>query len=288
MSYLYIKQFIDEQIRILNQPLVINDDLRAIMAKNNISEEAMKSIVFKANIRLKRYLRSKFNRQVVHQIVQQIAKNEKEKLFNVNEALAKIDLMLQPVLLPDFSKVGSVNDRVRIVNELVDKLPDPDYLFAVHDLADEVNVEEKEINRDGEPEKDLYEEVETDMLVQDDQDKLEAQLLKYLEQKYKLAVNKELKEQVALKEKDNKHLKEQYTELRKQLLEMNGDLLYKQQKLEYLNQLNMKLDRLQGNNTGKTADSEDEDSEVEPSNADLSVQMSRFKILVEKLQFAMK
>lgn len=291
MSYLQIKRFIDEQIQILNRPLVIDDNLRAIMAKNNISEETMKSIVFKANIRLKRHNRYRFNKQVVHQIVQQVAKNEKEKLVKVNDALIKIDLMMQPVLLPDFSKATTLGERIRMVNELVDELPEPEYLFALTDSVDDGkngDDNDSDDNEGNDVECGNESETETNMLVQDDEERVDMQLRRRLEKQYEREVSKELKNRLASLVDRNKELKLQYTQLRDDLLALNEEIVYELQKLEYLKNLNGKLKALRGVKAGALLDSEDEDSEVEESSVDMDVQMKRFSILVEKLQFAMK
>lgn len=288
MSYLYIKQFIDEQVKILSRPFVIDDDLRAVMAKHNISEETMKNIVFKANLRLKRQIRAKFSRQVVHQIVQQVAKNETDKLLKVNTALTKISLMVQPVLLPDFSKVGNLNDRIRMVNELVNELPDPQYLFAVQELAEKNDVDKTDLDKDLDPTRSLEQDPEAGMLVQDDEERVEVQLRKELEQQYTRVVDEEIRKATDLKAGENAQLKERYTQLRTELLALNDNLIYKLEKLAYLRKLNQKLDFVEASSTRDLADSEDEESEVEASSADLGVQINRFKILVEKLEFAMR
>lgn len=300
MSYLYIKNFIEEQIQILNQPLVIDDELRAVMAKNNISEETMKSIVLKANLRLKRYNRSRFNRQAVHQIVQQVVNNEKEKVFKVNEALAKIDMMIPLVLLPEFSLVGENGDRVRMMSELIHELPEPEYLFAAQEFVEE----EQGIEAEGRGEEELVgneqdkpkskSEFSTDLLVQDDQENLKGQERVEEEQrkkqldKYHAEVSKELKQHVTMHQQRNRELRSQYTELRRELRQLNEKLVYSLQKLEYLRLLSGKLEFLERDKPRERPDSEEEESEVEDSSIDLKVQMTRFRILMEKLQFAMK
>lgn len=67
-------------VQILNRSLFIDEDFRAIMVENKISEETMKIIVFWANLRLKRYNRSQLSRQAVHQIALQAINNGKKKL----------------------------------------------------------------------------------------------------------------------------------------------------------------------------------------------------------------
>lgn len=260
----------------------------------------MKGIVLKANLRLKRHNRSRFNRQAVHQIALQVMNNEKEKVFKVNEALAKIDMMIQPVLLPEFSMVGEDGDRIRMVSELINELPEPEYLFAVQDFVGVEQEKQEEKQREGDAERDEPDRIgkrpepETELLVQDDEEKLEDQerveeeQRKELVDKYEAEVAKELKEQMAGHQQRKEAMKLQYTELREELVRLNNELVYKLKKLEYLRQLSEKLEFLEKEKEGERADSEDEDSEVEESSINLKVQMSRFRILVEKLQFAMK
>lgn len=297
MSYLYIKNFIEEQIRILNQPLVIDDELRAVMSKNNISEETMKSILLKANLRLRRHNRDRFNRQAVHQIVQQIVNNEKEKVFKVNEALAKIEIMIQPILLPDFSLVGDVGDRVGMFNELVKELPQPEYLFAAHSFSMETEQGDPEViesagKKDETETEDGKEGEEANLLVQDDQERFQENRTdeerEELVKKYQVEVAQELKDHISSHQQKIDTLKEQYIQLRTLLIEMNEELVYKMQKFEYLRQLNGKMNFLQKDSNSLRPDSEDEDSDEEVANTDLKIQMGRFRILMEKLEFAMK
>lgn len=308
MSYLYIKKFLDEQIRVLNQPLVIDDALRAIMARDHISEEKMKSIVLKANIKLKRHNRYKFNKQVVHQIVQQIVKNEQEKLSKVNGALSKIDTLMQPVLLPDFSSTD-ISDRIRQFNALVDELPEPEYLFALVDI-DELEREaetgkgkksagENEGSGDnegnGEPdgsgEHARVQENESDeeILVQDDEERVSVDRKRErLEKEYQAQISSELRDRLALLANRHSELKEKYTQLRDELVSLNENLIYQQQKLLYLKNIHTKLKAVNGEKEEKLLDSENEDSESDEQGVDMDVQMKKFSILVEKLQFAMK
>lgn len=297
MSYLYIKNFIEEQIRILNQPLVIDDELRAVMSKNNISEETMKSILLKANLRLRRHNRDRFNRQAVHQIVQQIVNNEKEKVFKVNEALAKIEIMIQPILLPDFSLVGDVGDRVGMFNELVKELPQPEYLFAAHSFSMETEQGDPEViesagKKDETETEDGKGGEEANLLVQDDQERFQENRTdeerEELVKKYQVEVAQELKDHISSHQQKIDTLKEQYIQLRTLLIEMNEELVYKMQKFEYLRQLNGKMNFLQKDSNSLRPDSEDEDSDEEVANTDLKIQMGRFRILMEKLEFAMK
>lgn len=305
MSYLYIKRFLDEQIRILNQPLVIDDALRAIMARDHISEEKMKSIVLKANIKLKRHNRYKFSKQVVHQVVQQIVKNEQDKLSKVNGALSKIDTLMQPVLLPDFSSTD-ISDRIRQFNALVDELPEPEYLFALVD----VDGLEKETGKgkmegfsgdykgsdngssgegegSGENARARDDGSDEEILVQDDEERVGVDRKK-LEKEYQAQISRELRDRLALLADRHSELKEKYTQLRSELVSLNENLIYQQQKLLYLQNIHTKLKAVNGEKEEKLLDSENEDSEVEDPGADMDVQMRKFSILVEKLQFAMK
>lgn len=278
MSYLQIKQFIDEQIRILNTPLVITDDIRAMLKRAKVPEERLQSALFKANLQIKRDNRNRFNKQVVHQIVQQVAKSEKEKLHKVNAALEKISVLLRPILLPDFSSVGCLHDRIQMVNELAIELPEPAYLFA---LYEDVDFEQSE--SEGE---DVEEDVLPHLLVQDGEERVITKTKGEMRREYTRAIQEELKGRLPGRAEVNEELKKHYTDVRTKIIGMNEELVYKMQKLEYLKKLNSKLQFLGAAETGADSDV-DEPMEEEDTAEDIKAQANRFKILVEKLEFAM-
>lgn len=276
MSYLYIKSFIDEQIKTLNSPLVIDDELRRIISRNNLNEDKVKSLLFKCNILIKRHNRNKFNKQVCHQIVQQVAKSERDKILKVNETLVRISSTLQPILLPDFALAGV--DRLKRLNELADELPEASYLFALHhELSQNEESDESE-----EPE-------EQTGLIVDDVEKVPSVLKKALQKSHRKAVLEELKGHIEDQEVKNEELKRRYEEVRRKLLDLNTDLVYQAQKLRYLQMLDKKMAFLQAKEGPREDlnDSEEEEVVGESGEGSLRTQMTRFGILVENLDFAL-
>ncbi|KAF3986630.1 hypothetical protein FT663_04337 [Candidozyma haemuli var. vulneris] len=273
MSYLYIKRFVEEQVEILSQPLVIDDDVRRVMAKHNLPEETVKNALFKVNLSLKRHNKHKFSKQVVHQLVQQITKNEHDKLMKVNEQLQKVTQLVQPIIVPEAKGGLTVSERVTRLQELADVLPEPAYLFALDggedEEAEKEKVEEKEEdNEDG--------------LIVDDQDRVERISKKQLEEEYIQAIREEVKEDVTLQKATNEELRQRYAALREQLVEISQKLIYDQQKLGYLEALEKKVEALKG--SGMEASEASEASEG--GRDDLEAQITRFRILVEKLEYA--
>lgn len=272
MSYLEIKSFIDEQIKALNAPLVIDENIKAIIGRHNLSEDKIKGTLFKCNILIKRHNRNKFNKQVVHQIVQQVAKSEQEKLMKVNSTLTRLSTMLQPILLPDFVLAGSLDERIKQLRELAEELPELSYLFALHTGEDE----EEESEDEPTPEEGL---------IQDDQEYV--QTTSSIRKSYQKAVREELQGQIEVQKGRNEELKTKYDHLRTKLLSVSSDLTYKTQKLRYLQTLNRKLGFL--GLTQEELNDSDEEEEVPAieEHGSLRAQLNRFGILVEKLDFAM-
>lgn len=273
MSYLYIKRFVEEQVEILSQPLVIDDDVRRVMAKHNLPEETVKNALFKVNLLLKRHNKHKFSKQVVHQLVQQITKNEHDKLMKVNEQLQKVTQLVQPIIVPEAKGGLTVLERVTRLQELADVLPEPAYLFALDggedEEAEKEKVEEKEEdNEDG--------------LIVDDQDRVERVLKKQLEEEYIQAIREEVKEDVTLQKATNEELRQRYAALREQLVEISQKLIYDQQKLGYLEALEKKVEALKGSGMEALEALE----ALEGGRDDLEAQITRFRILVEKLEYA--
>lgn len=274
-SYLQVKRFVDEQIKILNTPLRVDDQIRAISARHNLSEEKVASLIFKCNLRLKRHYSTVFNKQVVHQIVQQVVKSEGEKIFAINEQLSRMDTLIQPIALPNFHKVGSVRERVRLVNELAQELPEPSYLFAIQEEA--AGRETSGSTR----ESSVVEGTEHHPtrssgsgLIQDNEE--------FAEQCSE-SVMAEIKAQLHSTEE----LRQRYSALRAKLLTLNEQLVYKLQKADYLEKLATKMALGKVKKEELLDSEEEEEEEPEQEKSELLVQISRFNILVEKLEFVM-
>lgn len=150
-SYLYTRQFIDREVKVLNGPLVFDDAIHAIIARYNmtkpeeeeeIDESKVKNVIFRCNILLKRHNRNIFPSQIINQIVQQILKNEQIKLVKVNENFANINSILQPILLPtDLS--GDYANQLTLFNQLINELPELKYLSMDKSDSSSENLLEK-------------------------------------------------------------------------------------------------------------------------------------------------
>ncbi|KAK8443253.1 hypothetical protein ACI3LY_003059 [Candidozyma auris] len=280
MSYLEIKRIVEKEIEKVTKPLFIDDEVRRVMAKHHISEETVQQALNKTNAHLKRVVRHKLSKQVVHQLVQQIVKNESQKLMKVNEQLQRVSQLVQPIIVPESKGGLSAQERVTQLQELVEVLPEPEYLFAF-DRGDEDKEEEEEQDArkyeerkedklgDGNDEENLG-----NRLIVDNEARVESISKRQLEEEYAKAVSEEIKEDVALRRASNEELRQKYAELRTQLIEVSGKLIYERQKIEYLTKLEEKtrvIKNIPRKDEGRT---------------DLDAQITRFRILVEKLEYA--
>uniref|UniRef100_A0A0L0P6P3 Uncharacterized protein n=1 Tax=Candidozyma auris TaxID=498019 RepID=A0A0L0P6P3_CANAR len=280
MSYLEIKRIVEKEIEKVTKPLFIDDEVRRVMAKHHILEETVQQALNKTNAHLKRVVRHKLSKQVVHQLVQQIVKNELQKLMKVNEQLQRVSQLVQPIIVPESKGGLSAQERVTQLQELVEVLPEPEYLFAF-DRGDEDKEEEEEQDArkyeerkedklgDGNDEENLG-----NRLIVDNEARVELILKRQLEEEYAKAVSEEIKEDVALRRASNEELRQKYAELRTQLIEVSGKLIYERQKIEYLTKLEEKtrvIKNIPRKDEGRT---------------DLDAQITRFRILVEKLEYA--
>lgn len=267
MSYLEIKRIVEEQISKVSQPVEITNEVRRVMDKYGIPEEKVKNGLLKVNLHIKRQNKHRFSKQVVHQLVQQIIKNEHDKLSKVNEQLQRVQQLVQPVIIPESQGGLSINERVSKLQELAEVLPEPAYLFALdakeNDEEEEEEVEEAAMDED---------ERDQEGLIVDDEARVERILRKKLEKEYAKAVQEEIKEDVASRKESNEELRQRYTDLREQLIQQSQALIYQQQKNEYLEMLAKKTETL------READFLDKDG--------LEAQITRFRILVEKLEYA--
>lgn len=280
MSYLEIKRIVEKEIEKVTKPLFIDDEVRRVMAKHHIPEETVQQALNKTNAHLKRVVRHKLSKQVVHQLVQQIVKNELQKLMKVNEQLQRVSQLVQPIIVPEWKGGLSAQEKVTQLQELVEVLPEPEYLFAF-DRGNEDKEEEEEQDArkyeerkedklgDGNDEENLG-----NRLIVDNEARVELILKRQLEEEYAKAVSEEIKEDVALRKASNEELRQKYAELRTQLIEVSGKLIYERQKIEYLTKLEEKtrvIKNIPRKDEGRT---------------DLDAQITRFRILVEKLEYA--
>lgn len=266
MSYLQIKAFVDEQIKILNTPVTIDENIKQLIQQENLTEAQVKSILFKCNLLIKRHNRTKYNKQVVHQIVQQVTKAEQANLVQANEALSKISRLVQPVMTDQFSSSGRLQDRLRLLNDLADILPEGRYLFAVGEDGENLEKSPDLVT----PE---VADTEDNPLIRDNEELLQSAEDTALRNQYIKAAQEETEKQFGAHREKRAELRQRYDELRVRLAQINEDVVYKMEKLAYLRQLSQKMD------FSSIGNGEEE--------LGLSTQMSRFSVLVEKLEFAL-
>ncbi|KAM9905944.1 hypothetical protein OXX79_001841 [Metschnikowia pulcherrima] len=301
MSYLQIKRFIDDQIKVLNTPVKIDENVKQLIHEGELTASQAQSVLFKCNLLIKRHNRTRYNKQVVHQIVQQVAKAEHANLLRVNESLETIDRIIKPVLTDQFAGSGRLKDRIGMLNNLAEILPEGRYLFALHGENDKNNEEKHNGKESKENEQNMgigvpleatnEAEPGRDTLVRDNEEVVPSEMTETRNQ-YMEATERELEKSVGAHKEKRGELRLRYDDLRARLIRLNEDLVYKMQKLEYLKKLNTKLDfssNFQTSAMDYDSDIDDIQEERKEENTvdALGPQMSRFNVLVGKLEFAL-
>lgn len=286
-SYVHTKKFIDGQIRTLSKPLQFTGSLKRILHNQHrhgasgvdgeayeeettylqdtseITPEQLKRILAKVNIKIRRHNSSIFRLQITNQIVQQVLKVESTKLSIINEQLLKINTILKPLLIPDFSELEHLGrlEKIAQFGTLLKELPLSKYLLLDPDTEDADEESSKF-------EKDIIQKV--------------------------LAANK-----------TEESLFTRYDQLKQQLLQLNGQLQYKHQKLNYLNNISLEL-KTAFNLKTKNTEAVEYDSETElpedeyiksiqsnllsvsSDGGTLISEVNKFRILVEKIGFKLQ
>lgn len=296
-TYLYTKGFIDQETKRLNQPLKINAELELLIGESEtedrpdhepISERQLQQAISKTNLYIRRHNRNIFPRQVVNQIVQQILKCEHNKLLIVNEKLMKIELMLKPMLMPDFSQLSNPRARLEEFGGLVADLPEARYLFVDEDSDED--------SADADPDADQADgQAEEPTLVQDEQERVDGDVTPA---QYRRHLQRQTERQHW--QGHDAELLPKYDAIRTQLLGAHRELHYNYAKLEYLRELR---DRLRDTfrvpaapRPRATSEPLDSDDEPEPtaaaatSVADTSIanEINVFRVLVEKIAFRLQ
>lgn len=251
MSYLQIKTLVEQQVEVANTPLIVDFQLQEIARKHNIDELKMHSLVLKVNSLMKRHNKSLFNKQAIHQIVQQVVKAENDHVSRVRTALAAFSSLAIPVSLPNLA--GDDFQRVSYLRDIVQNLPEPRHLFAVYD--EEAWDKEREENADN---ADVIDEV-----------------------------HREVQQKMHEREAEAEAIREEYATMRTKLLLLIEEVAYKTEKLDYLRRLGEKLNEVrpvQVVGARVDSDCEEEVDAVElPAASNLDAQIARFRILLEKL-----
>lgn len=310
-SYTYTKNFIQNQVNILNEPYRINSRIRNILAEQDeITESELQTILNLLNNEIKECNDELFLSQINNQIVLQILKLEKQKLKIVNLQLFKINSFIKPITLPDFDNLTNQdqNKKLAELREQIKELPDLKYLFVsstdTTDIQDEYDLDDDDQGQDmeNEPREEQAEDNETDKantdIVQDDQEEVASTK----------QMKKEFIQEIADKVNDSnaqpdQELIEKYDKLRTDLIDISDRLQYKSGKLGYLSGLQQTLSEIVGVRS-TTIDTElnqiyDSDEEVStPNDNETSLQpgpystrtniqseINRFRMLVEKISY---
>lgn len=310
-SYTYTKNFIQNQVNILNEPYRINSRIRNILAEQDeITESELQTILNLLNNEIKECNDELFPSQINNQIVLQILKLEKQKLKIVNLQLFKINSFIKPITLPDFDNLTNQdqNKKLAELREQIKELPDLKYLFVsstdTTDIQDEYDLDDDDQGQDmeNEPLEEQAEDNETDKantdIVQDDQEEVASTK----------QMKKEFIQEIADKVNDSnaqpdQELIEKYDKLRTDLIDISDRLQYKSGKLGYLSGLQQTLSEIVGVRS-TTIDTElnqiyDSDEEVSTPNdnetnlqpgpdstrTNIQSEINRFRMLVEKISY---
>lgn len=310
-SYTYTKNFIQNQVNILNEPYRINSRIRNILAEQDeITESELQTILNLLNNEIKECNDELFPSQINNQIVLQILKLEKQKLKIINLQLFKINSFIKPITLPDFDNLTNQdqNKKLAELREQIKELPDLKYLFVsstdTTDIQDEYDLDDDDQGQDmeNEPLEEQAEDNETDKantdIVQDDQEEVAS--TKQMKKEFIQEISDKVNDSNA---QPDQELIEKYDKLRTDLIDISDRLQYKSGKLGYLSGLQQTLSEIVGVRS-TTIDTQlnqiyDSDEEVSTPNdnetnlqpgpdstrTNIQSEINRFRMLVEKISY---
>ncbi|CAH6719045.1 hypothetical protein CLIB1444_01S20208 [[Candida] jaroonii] len=251
-SFNYCKRFIDSQIKLLNNTLVIDDDLKEVCDDEGLSLSELKIIITKINVLIKRHNNNEFQPRISNQIINQILKYEREKVTMVHERLRQVENMVKPLILPEIDYLNPQN--LKQLDTLINELPESRYLFINNDKQEDEGEDTSETEN--------VDQDEEDILVQDDEEMITEEANTLTTKSFKKAVYKEISDNIKI----NETLLDDYETTRLELIELNQHLQYKFKKLQYLTSLRSKLSSLID---------------------DKSNELTKFKILVDSINYKM-
>lgn len=310
-SYTYTKNFIQNQVNILNEPYRINSRIRNILAEQDeITESELQTILNLLNNEIKECNDELFPSQINNQIVLQILKLEKQKLKIINLQLFKINSFIKPITLPDFDNLTNQdqNKKLAELREQIKELPDLKYLFVsstdTTDIQDEYDLDDDDQGQDmeNEPLEEQAEDNETDKantdIVQDDQEEVAS--TKQMKKEFIQEISDKVNDSNA---QPDQELIKKYDKLRTDLIDISDRLQYKSGKLGYLSGLQQTLSEIVGVRS-TTIDTQlnqiyDSDEEVSTPNdnetnlqpgpystrTNIQSEINRFRMLVEKISY---
>lgn len=259
--YKHTKAFINRQIRVLNTPLVVNQEILDILAAQDdsngplVTPKQVEIALKKVNSQLTRHRRLNFMAQLVDQATNQVVKNETNRLMIINENLVKMSIVMLPLVVPEVSSRKSIEELVSIIADLPEvKSLEKMFSQALESLELGLAIELDENGEDS-LEDDHIALVHDELMVVDDAYDHRAQILK----------NKRFSKLIEekLRNKDLTDLLATYEDLRQSLIELSQRLKYNTQKLEFLKELrNSVLTTLSNptmENAGYDIDSDEEE-----------------------------
>lgn len=117
MSENDIRDFINAQVKLLNNPLLLDDELSNICKEAGVAEGTMRSILFKCNLQMKRHTRSQYESEKVQHAVNEILQNSKEAQSSSEDPVLKLARLLQPLNKQDAEQL-TLEERARVVDEI--------------------------------------------------------------------------------------------------------------------------------------------------------------------------
>lgn len=263
MSYLYTKKFLETELKRLNKPIEINEELKTIAEDEGINLKQLQIVIMRLNLLVKRHNHNVFSPRIINQVVQQILKSERYKVELVNERLTKVQALIKPLLIPSKDCASSIEQ----LDVLVNQLPEGKYLFVTKNS--QIRGHQGLADLEGDLEGDLAGlDHNLDGLVQDDQELVSSELP---QDQYERNIFRAVDKASAGEEE----MLQQYETLRLALVKKNTTLQYKHKKLVYLKQLRQKL----STSLGVTLE-----EEVRVENT-IPQELNNFRILVDQIKF---
>lgn len=280
MSYLDTKRFIDEQVKLLNHPVIVNDEIRDVCQIYGIPESTMRSVLFKSNLQIKRNNRSRYSRAKVHQTVQQILAVEKELCHLAESAPVRV----QSLLLLTFDAAVAVKwplaQQVDWTMRQASYMPEGKFLFGSSgenlsaEKGDDVyEANENEVNEHNVKENRQKGDIDSEKSNHFNRMSYKAVLSPKVTDNEKRARYEVSGLPGSNTDSKNDILRERYDQLRKEYLQLQKDLVYRAQKLDYLRDLAQML-----------CFAEQRSDTI--NRGDVEREMRRFSILVEKLSYS--
>lgn len=283
-GYSYVKKFIDRGVKQLDKPLKLTKEIENLIIEanekgENANKKHVQQAINKTNVLVKRHNRNMFRAQIVNQIIEQIMKSEKNKLLLVNESILRMQLILQPIVVPSASSL-SFDSLVHLGNAL-DELPSSKYLF-INNNAFDLDVEESDDSDHGES-----------RLIIDDHERIENEIN---DKDYETSLKDKIRN---VSEGVNKEtLLKSYDQLVQKLKNLLSQLKYKHAKLMYLEELRTKLifmftahdiDESSEENCSEPFDSDDDERRIQKvqdmplDKARFGQELQKFKTHLERL-----